>query len=147
MTLRAATVRFYVDADLLGLALVLAPLREDVTYPSDPGAVIHKRRRPSCPITQVRTIDEEWLPVAAEHGWLVITRDAHIQSRPGEIAAVREHGVKMVNLTADSAGDKWGQLEVVMRNWRAIDELQRKPGPYIYRATLSRLTQIDLSGR
>jgi hypothetical protein len=45
MTPRAAQVRIYLDADVLGLAKILAGLRNDVTYPGDPGAVIHKRQR------------------------------------------------------------------------------------------------------
>jgi hypothetical protein len=49
MNLRAAQVRIYVDADLLGLGKILAGLRNDVTYPGDPGAVIHKRQRAPCP--------------------------------------------------------------------------------------------------
>jgi hypothetical protein len=51
MNLRAAQVRIYVDADLLGLGKILAVLRNDMTYPGDPGAVIHKRQRAPCPIT------------------------------------------------------------------------------------------------
>ena len=38
MTVRSAEVRFYVDADVRGLGIVLAGLRNDVTYPGDPGA-------------------------------------------------------------------------------------------------------------
>jgi hypothetical protein len=33
MSLRAAQVRIYVDADMLGLGKILASLRNDVTYP------------------------------------------------------------------------------------------------------------------
>jgi GntR family transcriptional regulator len=33
MSLRAAQVRIYVDADLLGLGKILGSLRNDVTYP------------------------------------------------------------------------------------------------------------------
>jgi hypothetical protein len=51
MSPRVAQVRFYVDADVLGLGKILAGLRNDVTYPGDPGAVIHKRQRAPCPIT------------------------------------------------------------------------------------------------
>jgi hypothetical protein len=40
MNLRTAQVRIYVDADLPGLGKILAGLRNDVTYPGDPGAVI-----------------------------------------------------------------------------------------------------------
>jgi hypothetical protein len=45
MNLRAAQVRIYVDADLLGLGKILASLRNDVTYPGDPAAANHKRQR------------------------------------------------------------------------------------------------------
>jgi hypothetical protein len=55
MNLRAAQVRIYADADVLGLRLglglgkILADLRNDIIYSGDPGAVIHKRQRPPCP--------------------------------------------------------------------------------------------------
>jgi hypothetical protein len=45
MSLRAAQVRFYVDADVLGLGKILGGLRSDITHPGDPGTVIHKRHR------------------------------------------------------------------------------------------------------
>lgn len=45
MSPRAAQIRIYVDADVLGLGKILAGLRNDVTYPGDPGALIHKRQR------------------------------------------------------------------------------------------------------
>jgi hypothetical protein len=34
---RPALVRYYVDADLLGVAKILVQLRGDVTHPGDPG--------------------------------------------------------------------------------------------------------------
>ena len=37
MNPRAAQVRFYVDADILGLGKILGGLRNDITYPGDPG--------------------------------------------------------------------------------------------------------------
>lgn len=37
---KPAEVRFYIDADILGVGHVLAGLRPDVTYPGDPGAVV-----------------------------------------------------------------------------------------------------------
>ena len=49
MSLRTAQVRIYVDADILGLGKILGTLRNDVTYPGDPGAVIHKRQRAPLP--------------------------------------------------------------------------------------------------
>jgi hypothetical protein len=52
---RPAEVRFYFDADLLGLAKVLARRRPGVTYPGDPGAVINKRQRSPCPVRSPAT--------------------------------------------------------------------------------------------
>jgi hypothetical protein len=40
----AAQVRYYIDADLLGLAKILVQLRSDVTYPGDPGGIVHRRQ-------------------------------------------------------------------------------------------------------
>lgn len=43
---KPAVVRFYLDADVLGLAHVVAGLRNDATYPGDPGAVINLALHP-----------------------------------------------------------------------------------------------------
>jgi hypothetical protein len=59
---RPAIVRFYIDADVLGLAKILVTIRSDVTYPGDPGGVVHRRQRPACPITTADTPDEIWIP-------------------------------------------------------------------------------------
>ncbi len=75
---RPAVVRFYVDADALGLARILVQVRSDVTYPGDPGGVLHKRQRPPCSITSPAVLDTEWIPETARQGWLIITRDANI---------------------------------------------------------------------
>jgi hypothetical protein len=37
---RPAAVNFYLDADVLGLAKLLALIRPDVTYPGDPGGPV-----------------------------------------------------------------------------------------------------------
>jgi hypothetical protein len=52
VSIRPAQVRFYIDADILGFGQLVASLRNDVTYPGDPGAQIHKRVRPPCPIRE-----------------------------------------------------------------------------------------------
>jgi PIN like domain len=85
MSLRAAQVRIYVDADMLGLGKIIASLRNDVTYPGDPGAEIHRRQRPPCPITSPDVLDTDWIPEVAARGWLIVTRDSMIiQNRNGD---------------------------------------------------------------
>lgn len=141
---RPAQVRFYFDADVLGLAKLIVQVRSDVTYPGDPGGTVHKRERPPCPITEARTPDTEWIPQVAAAGWVIVTRDSNISVNLAEIAAVRNNGAKMVALAGREAVGTWAQLEVLMSQWRSIEALTQKPGPFIYSATRSRLRPIEL---
>lgn len=142
---KPAVVRFYFDADVLGLAKVVAPLRPDLTYPGDPGATVHRRQRLACPITSPDVPDTEWIPVAAKEGWLIITRDRHIQHHRAEILAVKEHGAKMVALASREALNRWQQLEVLFSRWRQIERLAERPGPFIYSATRTQLRPVPLA--
>lgn len=141
--MRPAIVRFYIDADVLGLAKVLAALRPDVTYPGDPGCVVHKRLRPPCPITTPRTNDSDWIPIVAERGWLIVTRDNNIRQHAAELAAVRDHGAKLVAISGREGTGTWAQLEVVITQWRALEALEALPGPFIYAATRTGLRKIE----
>lgn len=98
---KPAVVRFYLDADVLGLAHVVAALRDDATYPGDPGAIIKRRQRPPCPVTDPATRDDVWIPEVASRGWLIITRDSRIQQHPAEIAAVKANNARMVALSGE----------------------------------------------
>lgn len=93
---KPANVRLYFDADVLGLAHVIARLRPDVTYPGDQGAVVKKRQRPPCPITSPAVLDHVWITQVAALSWLIITRDSHIQDHRADIAAVRDNGARRV---------------------------------------------------
>jgi hypothetical protein len=141
---RESAVRYYFDADILGLAHVLCPIRPDMTYPGDPGAIVHKRRRPACPITSTSMPDTEWLPIVSAQNWLIITRDHNIRENIAERHAVRDHGARMVALAGEDAKTRWGQLEVVMRRWRRIEQLAEEPGPFIYLASRTRMTRLSL---
>lgn len=141
---RPAVVRFYIDADLLGLAKLLVQVRNDVTYPGDPGGVLHRKQRPECPVTTPDVKDVEWLPVVCRHNWLIITRDWHINDHRREIAAVREHGARMVTLASKDATTKFAQLEVIMCRWRNIESLLDQPGPFVIEATRTTFKSVTL---
>lgn len=143
--LKAAVVRFYFDADLLGLGKLLSPQRSDFTYPGDPGGIIKKRPRPPCLITDPATKDPEWIPVVASQGWVIVTRDRRIQERPNEIAAVRDSGAKMINLASADAGTTWAQLEVLMTQWRRIEALADRPGPFVYSVSRTSFREVPLT--
>lgn len=134
-------VRFYLDADVLGLARLICQERSDCTYPGDPGIVIRKRRREPCPVTSPGAKDPDWIPVVARLGWLIITRDRHINERLGELQVVRDHGAKIVNLAGTDAGTIWKQLEIVVTRWREIELLADEAGPFI--CSLSRTGRIQ----
>lgn len=141
---KKADVRFYVDADLLGLAKVLTTVRVDVTFPGDPGGVLYRTLRAPCPIASPDVLDVDWLPVVAANNWLIITRDRHINDHRAEIAAVRKHGARLITLASDEAKTKFMQLEIVMCRWREIEQRAGEPGPFIYRATRTKMAPVDL---
>jgi len=145
--MRPAIVKYYVDADILGLAHVLVTVRGDeVTYPGDPGGTFHKRERCPCPISDPGTPDTVWVPEVATREWLIISRDHNIAENVAELQAVRDSGARMVALAGEDAGNTWGQLEVVMRRWRQIEELREQAGPFIYRASRTVWRPVDLKG-
>lgn len=143
---KPAPVQFYLDADVLGLAKILAQIRGDVTYPGDPGGPVVRRGRirPACTITDTATPDSVWIPETARQGWLIITRDRHIQDHRAEIEAVRISGARMITLAGAEAVTTFHQLEALMCNWRQILRLAEQPGPFIYIATRTTLREIPL---
>lgn len=136
--------RYYVDADILGLARLLIEVRPDVTFPGDDG----RRRRfadlPPCPITDTATIDHRWIPTVAQAGLAIITRDRHIQSRSSEVDAIVASSARMFTITAREQLTVWGQLEIVCCRWRDIERLTDKPGPFIYRITRTACPPVEL---
>lgn len=142
---RPARVRYYIDADLLGLAKILIQVRTDVTYPGDPGGPVKGGRvRDPCTVADPATLDYVWIPEASRQGWLIITRDRHIQDRPAEIEAVRASGARMINLAADDAIGTFAQFEVLLCQWRRIEALLEEKGPFIYSATRTSFRRIEL---
>lgn len=142
---KPAVVRFYFDADVLGLAHVVSALRSDATYPGDAGAIIKRRQRPPCAITNPATRDDVWIPEVAALGWLIITRDSRIQQHRAEIEAVKASNARMIALSGDEARGTWQQLEVLMRHWRVVEDLAGQPGPFIYVGTHTKFRAVDLA--
>lgn len=142
-----ARIRFYFDADILGLAKVVCALRNDCTYPGDQGAVIHKRRRPACVVPDQRWKDWQWIPPVAEQNWVAVSRDRNILDHLSLLQLIQEHGLRFVAIGGEDGGNKWGQLEVFMTQWRRIDELALRPGPLLYIVSRTSFNPVDLQGR
>ena len=60
--------------------------RDDVVYP---GHLL-------LPEVPRGTQDLDWMPIVARMGWIALTRDRRIRSRPAELVVYREHGLRSV---------------------------------------------------
>jgi len=108
------------------VARALSLVRPDILYPGGPG----------CPITQADTKDVNWLPVAGSNNWLVIMRDKHIRSRPGERQQLVAHGVRAFVMTGGGNYTKWETLDLLVRRWADIEAVAgRETPPFIYSVT------------
>jgi len=139
--------RWYVDADTLGLAHILAQVRPDVTYCGDSG----ERRKfpdlPACEIQDTETDDAVWIPTVTRAGLAIITRDIHIWRRIHEKDVVLSCAAQVFCITSPGQLDNWGLLEVVATQWREMEKRAGNPGPYMYSVTRTRLSSIDLTNR
>lgn len=64
--------------------------------------------------------DQEWLARAGREGWLVITHDRKIRTRPGERRAIIEHGVGCFILTYRQDLKKEEILALISSNRRSL---------------------------
>jgi uncharacterized protein with PIN domain len=74
--------------------------------------------------------DEEWLALAGERAWVVLTKDDAIRRRAAELEVVERHAVRMFCLTkANLRGDE--QRDRFITNINRIVQRSKKAGPWI----------------
>lgn len=77
--------------------------------------------------------DEVWLARAGDEGWLVITRDKHVRTRPGERQKIIDHGVGCFIINQKQDPTKWEYLMLIART---LDDMLEKfastPRPFGY---------------
>jgi len=102
-----------------GVACALKAVRDDVAWLED--LYPHDAK------------DLQWLPDAGREGWLVISRDKKIRSRPGERRAILENHVGCFIIGAKRNLTKWEYLKLLAA---MLDEMQRlfheTERPFIY---------------
>jgi hypothetical protein len=120
----AHLVRFYVDESAAGLGLTLAAARKDTIHVGHPLI-------PECPYG---ALDTEWIPAVAARGLVVITRDKKLRSKPVEVRALWDHGLRVFNIGGKKDLPTWDWLARVVRHWPRMEEIirERGPGPWIY---------------
>lgn len=84
--------------------------------------------------------DREWIPNIGARGWLVVSKDRKIRTRPEERRAVKEHNVGCFILNYKQPLNRWQILKLVTSS---LDEMEDKfastPRPFMY--------LIDSNGR
>lgn len=120
---RQGTPVYFADKNTLGLGKLLRRSgRKDVVYPG------HE----DLPEIPRGTDDLEWLPIVGARGFIVLTRERRIRSRPAELRAYHEHGVRSVWIGAKQDLGPHQQFEAFLKY---EDRLRREivkqgPGPW-----------------
>ena len=89
------------------------------------------------------TEEVDWIPAVSAEGWIVVGRDKKIRSRPAEWAALAEHPLRMLVLTAAGNLNVWEQLRVLVARWDRIEELSVVPAPWMYAVTRNGVHEIQ----
>jgi len=79
------------------------------------------------------TKDRDWLPDAGANGWLVITRDKRIRTRPKERDAVIQNSVGLFVFVQGENPTKWDYFKLL---GKCLDQMEQlflsTPRPFIY---------------
>lgn len=117
-------VKYVVDENLLSLGSGLVAVRRDTARFS----------RPPVEDLLPRGIkDPEWIPIVGDRGWVMITNDKRLRTRPAEAELAIAHKLKVVHLHGD-IGTKpaWDQMVRIATRWGSIqNHVDRAPdGPW-----------------
>lgn len=98
---------YYTDENTLGLGKLLRRFgREDIRYPG------HEE----LPEVPLGADDEEWLPIIGAMGLIVLSRDRRIRSRPAELRACHEYGVRSVWIGAKQDLGPQQQMDIFVKH-------------------------------
>ena len=128
--------RFFVDENDLALGKALREIHDDVVYP---GHV-------ELPEIPRGALDDEWLPVVASLGLVVITRDQRIRYRPVEKRLWMEHGVRGFVLTGRRSQSTLDSLAILEEHWPHVEQIitSEPGGPWMFAVTATGLRPIAL---
>ena len=120
----AHLVRFYVDESAAGLGLALAAARKDTVHVGHPLI-------PECPRG---ARDTEWIPAVAARDLVVITRDEKLRTKPIEVRALWDAGLRVFCIGGRKDLSTWDWLARVVRHWPRMEAIveDRGRGPWIF---------------
>jgi glyoxylase-like metal-dependent hydrolase (beta-lactamase superfamily II) len=121
---------YFADENTLGLGKLLRRSGpEDVVYPG----------HDNLPEVPLGTLDLDWMPVTAHRELIVLTRDRRIRTRPAELRAYRELGIRSVRPGAKQDLGPRDQVELFLKHEARLqrEAIKRGPGPWALAMTAS----------
>lgn len=98
---------YFTDENALGLGKLLCRGgRDDVLYPG----------HPALPEVPLGTLDLVWMPLIAARDLVVLTRDRRIRTRPAELRAYLECGIRSVWIGAKRDLAPQDQVDLFLRH-------------------------------
>lgn len=98
---------YFADENALGMAKILVRSgRDDFVFPG------HE----SLAGVPIGTPDLEWMPIIGARGLIVVTRDRRIRTRPAELIAYKENGIRSVWIGAKKDLRPQEQAELFLTN-------------------------------
>ncbi len=132
----ASELRFFVDESLLGLGKALAYARKDVVHAG------HQL----VPDAPTGATDETWIPAVAARGLIVIGRDRHMRTRPGEAALWKTYGLRVFYIAGKHDLGNWDYMGRLVRRWEDIERVIRESGqgPWFFHVLDRTVKQVPL---
>lgn len=130
---------YFTDENALGLGKLLRRSgRDDVLHPG------HE----DLPEVPLGTLDLDWMPIVAARGLIVITRDRRIRTRPAELRAYLEHGIRSVWIGAKQDLGPRAQVELFIEHESRLrrEITKRGPGPWALAMSPSGVRPLRLRG-
>jgi hypothetical protein len=77
-------------------------------------------------------LDDEWLPIVGQNGWIVITQDTKFYLLPNELDALKRYSIGCFYL-GTAAATRWTTFRLLARSYDRIgDIVASTPTPFIY---------------
>lgn len=128
---------FFTDENALGLGKLLRRSgRKDVVYPG----------HDELPEVPLGTTDIEWMPLVGNRGFIVVTRDRRIRTRPAELIAYREFGIRSVWIGAKKDLAPTDQFDMFVKHEDRLrrEIVKRGPGPWAVAMSPSGIRPLGL---
>lgn len=129
---------YFTDENLLGLGKLLTRSgRTDVVYPG----------HPDLPEVPLGAPDLDWMPRVAKRGLIVLTRERRIRTRPVELTAYREHGIRSVRVGGKRDLAPADAVEIFVRHEERIlrHATRLGAGPWVLLLTREGVREIRLA--